>query len=177
MTSDEAIKQLASLIINSQLFHRDEGDIWEKDIEALRIAIKAVEKQIPKEPITTADGCKAYSCGLVLQEGNKRRCLYYCDRCGQRIDLEGLKMTNYEKFGKDMIVELINECECGINVKNGELIDCNSKYKVDCNKCLFNRECGDEEKIRNWLNAEYQEVDWSKVPIDTKVLVSNDKIN
>ena len=47
MTSDEAreaIKQLASLIINSQLFHQDEGDIWEKDIEALRIAIKAVEK-------------------------------------------------------------------------------------------------------------------------------------
>ncbi len=88
MTSDEAIKQLASLIINSQLFHQDEGDIWEKDIEALRIAIKAVEKQIPKKPITTADGCKACSCGLVLQEDNKRRCFYYCDRCGQRIDWE-----------------------------------------------------------------------------------------
>lgn len=91
MTSDEAkeaIKQLASLIINSQLFHRDEGDIWEKDIEALRIAIKAVEKQIPKKPITTLDGCKACSCGLVLQGGNKRRCLYYCDRCGQRINWE-----------------------------------------------------------------------------------------
>ena len=44
MTSDEAIKQLASLIINSQLFHQDEGDIWEKDIEALKIAINAVEK-------------------------------------------------------------------------------------------------------------------------------------
>ena len=44
MTDKEAIKQLASLIINSQLFHQDEGDIWGKDIEALRIAIKAVEK-------------------------------------------------------------------------------------------------------------------------------------
>ena len=44
MTDKEAIKQLASLIINSQLFHQDEGDIWEKDIEALMIAIKAVEK-------------------------------------------------------------------------------------------------------------------------------------
>ena len=44
MTDKEVIKQLASLIINSQLFHQDEGDIWEKDIEALRIAIKAVEK-------------------------------------------------------------------------------------------------------------------------------------
>lgn len=44
MTPKEAIKQLASLIINSQSFHEEEGDIWEKDIEALRIAIKAVEK-------------------------------------------------------------------------------------------------------------------------------------
>lgn len=51
-------------------------------------AIKAVEKQIPKKPITTADGCKACSCGLVLQEDNKRRCFYYCDRCGQKIDWE-----------------------------------------------------------------------------------------
>lgn len=85
MTDKEAIKQLASLIINSQLFHQDEGDIWEKDIEALRIAIKAVEKQIPKKPITAADGYKACSCGLVLQENNKRRCFYYCDRCGQKI--------------------------------------------------------------------------------------------
>lgn len=30
MTDKEAIKQLASLIINSQLFHQDEGDSWEK---------------------------------------------------------------------------------------------------------------------------------------------------
>lgn len=86
MTDKEAINQLVGLIIDSQLLQQDEGDIWEKDIEALRIAIKAVKKQIPKKPITTADGCKACSCGLVLQEDNKRRCFYYCDRCGQRID-------------------------------------------------------------------------------------------
>lgn len=83
-------------------------------------------------------------------------------------------MTNFEKYGKDIIVKLINERECGINVKNGELIDCNSKYIEDCDKCLFNGECGVEEKIRNWLNAEYQKVDWSKVPIDTQVIVSDD---
>ena len=86
-------------------------------------------------------------------------------------------MTNFEKYGKDIIVGLISERECGINAKNGELIDCNSKYIEDCDKCLFNGECRVEEKIRNWLNAEYQEVDWSKVPIDTKVLVSDNGIN
>lgn len=86
-------------------------------------------------------------------------------------------MTNFEKFGKEIIVGLIKESEYGINAKNGELIDCNSKYIEDCAKCVFNGECGVEEKIRNWLNAEYQEVDWSKVLIDTKVLVSDDGIN
>lgn len=39
--------------------------------------------------------------------------------------------------------------------------------------------CGKTEHKKNiidWLNAEYQEpyVDWSKVPIDTPVLASND---
>lgn len=85
-------------------------------------------------------------------------------------------MTNFEKYGKDIIVGLINEHECGINAKNGELIDCNSKYIEDCDKCLFNGECRVEEKIRNWLDTEYYEVDWSKVPIDTKVLVSSDGV-
>lgn len=44
MTPKEAIEQLESLILNSRSFHEEEGDIWKKDIEALRIAIKAVEK-------------------------------------------------------------------------------------------------------------------------------------
>lgn len=95
MTSDEAIKQLASLIINSQLFHQDEGDIWEKDIEALKIAIKAVEKQIPKKPITTADGCnndclECPNCDSFI--GYKTDCedehyqVNYCPNCGQMLD-------------------------------------------------------------------------------------------
>lgn len=86
-------------------------------------------------------------------------------------------MTNFEKFGKEIIVGLIKEGEYGINAKNGEFIDCDSEYIEDCKKCVFNGECGSKEKIRNWLNAEYQEVDWSKVPIDTKVLVSDDNEN
>ena len=55
---------------------------------AIDTAIEALEKQIPKKPVTTLDGCKACSCGLVLQDGNKRRCFYYCDRCGQMIEWE-----------------------------------------------------------------------------------------
>lgn len=183
MTDKEAIKQLASLIINSQLFHQDEGDIWEKDIEALRIAIKAVEKQIPKKPITTADGCKACSCGLALQDGNKRRCLYYCDRCGQRIDWEEEKMTNYEKYKDEILKALFVIGNVGLSKKNHKI--------TRCDDLICEKNCGlsiDEygncppESIQNWLDSEYvepkkEEVDWSKVPIDTKILVSTDEIN
>lgn len=183
MTDKEAIKQLASLIINSQLFHQDEGDIWEKDIEALRIAIKAVEKQIPKKPITTADGCKACSCGLALQDGNKRRCLYYCDRCGQRIDWEEEKMTNYEKYKDEILKALFVIGNVGLSKENHKI--------TRCDDLICEKNCGlsiDEygncppESIQNWLDSEYvepkkEEVDWSKVPIDTKILVSTDEIN
>lgn len=49
---------------------------------------------------------------------------------------------------------------------------------ANCKRCLFQDSCGrteHKEEIIDWLNAEYQEphVDWSKVPIDTPVLVSD----
>ena len=52
---------------------------------AIDTAIEALEKQIPKKPITK-DGNKSCSCGLVVQTGYIRNCLYYCDNCGQAID-------------------------------------------------------------------------------------------
>ena len=54
--------------------------------EAFDMAVEALEKQIPKKPITTKDGNKSCSCGLVVQTGYIRNCLYYCDNCGQAID-------------------------------------------------------------------------------------------
>lgn len=49
---------------------------------------------------------------------------------------------------------------------------------TDCKDCLFQDGCWvirNRKKVADWLNAEYQEpsVDWSKVPIDTPVLVSD----
>lgn len=68
-------------------------------------------------------------------------------------------MTNYEKYKDDIIKTLLDNCE----------------------NCQFNGECG-SDTLRKWLDSEYvepekEEVDWSKVPIDTKILVSADKIN
>ena len=50
---------------------------------------------------------------------------------------------------------------------------------ANCSDCLLRESCGEKanrKKFIDWLNAEYQEpsVDWSKVPIDTPVLVSDD---
>jgi hypothetical protein len=76
-------------------------------------------------------------------------------------------MTNYEHY-KDEIEETF--------VKNGS-DTCGFVYRhvftrgncdgVDCNMCL--------KKLIEWAAQEYVEpkVDWSKVPIDTKILVRN----
>lgn len=62
-----------------------------------------------------------------------------------------------------------------IAVVNGKLENCR---KTQCNECNFNggtiRDC--EIKTRKWANSEYVEpieppVDWSRVPVDTPILV------
>ena len=53
MTYQEAIKQLNDLIENSKSFSECDDDIWANDVEALEMAIEALEKQIPKKSLCT----------------------------------------------------------------------------------------------------------------------------
>ena len=78
-------------------------------------------------------------------------------------------MTNREKF-RD---ELDNMLSVFIAVAKGKPVPCDD---TNCRECDFQGSCiGREDAALNWLNAEYQEgIDWSKVPIDTPVLASND---
>lgn len=89
-------------------------------------------------------------------------------------------MLNREKYAKE-IIEIA--CNGGnIAVVNGKLENCR---KTQCNECDFNggtiRDC--DIKTRKWTNSEYVEpiepieppVDWSKVPVDTPVLVTDRK--
>lgn len=86
-------------------------------------------------------------------------------------------MLNKEKYAKE-IIEIA--CNGGnIAVVNGKLENCR---KTQCNECNFNggtiRDC--DIKTRKWANSEYVEpieppVDWSKVPVDTPVLVTDRK--
>lgn len=84
-------------------------------------------------------------------------------------------MLNIEYY-KDKLVEL-----CVIDIDRLALIQgqpriCNSSLL--CNECLFNNNidfCSGE--ALNWLFSEYEgpEVDWSKVKVDTPILVKDTK--
>lgn len=90
-------------------------------------------------------------------------------------------MTNFEKYGKELISDLLNKDDrYSINKETGKIELCN---RLPCDNCLFldnddddNDYCFDKDILEKWLNEEASEVDWSKVPVDTKVLVSDDGI-
>lgn len=80
-------------------------------------------------------------------------------------------MTNREAH-KDKLDNLLAAV---VAVVDGKPEPCET---ASCKRCLFLGSCRKHEhkkEIIDWLNAEYQEppVDWSKVPIDTPVLVSD----
>lgn len=63
-----------------------------------------------------------------------------------------------------------------MNATTGEIVCCGD---INCNECLFqgSEVANCSQKAFKWADEEYKEpeIDWSKVPIDTPILVSNDK--
>lgn len=80
-------------------------------------------------------------------------------------------MTNYEKY-KDKIDKIWESGDIACFTKNGEIKPC---YEITCPECEFNGEEGCSLNSKKWLVSEYKDpaenVDWSKVPVDTPVLV------
>ena len=76
-------------------------------------------------------------------------------------------MKNREAY-KDTLDKMLSVI---LAVVKGKPVPC--KF-TDCRECDFYGRCTEDAAL-DWLNAEYQEpsVDWSKVPIDTPVLVSD----
>lgn len=86
-------------------------------------------------------------------------------------------MTNYEKYKDELIKKVIIETHIAMDIHTGKVVNCGN---MDCRYCGFST--GKGCCIEDWLDSEYvepekEEVDWSKVPIDTKILVSTDEIN
>lgn len=92
-------------------------------------------------------------------------------------------MINYEKY-KDEIDEIFdtNDGTIAINKNTNEITNCSD---FECSKCLFsaryNNTISCAITMAKWLVSEYvepvePEIDWSKVPVDTPMLVSDDGI-
>jgi hypothetical protein len=85
-------------------------------------------------------------------------------------------MTNREKFAEKILDIACNGSKIAVNKATLEPIAC---YELECKDCLFNTHsyvyCGD--KTEKWANSKYVEppVDWSKVAVDTPILVRNSK--
>ena len=80
-------------------------------------------------------------------------------------------MTNKEKYADKLIELAVKEEVFGL--KNGEPAPC---AKIKCEDCDYGKSdsCGGfAYKFREWLNSEYvaPPVDWSKVAVDTPILV------
>lgn len=82
-------------------------------------------------------------------------------------------MTNREKYA-EQILDIAVTSSCIAVDKKGKLHKCN---ELECRDCIFSRNKNSErscaENTKEWSEQEYVEppVDWSKVPVDTKVFV------
>ena len=80
-------------------------------------------------------------------------------------------MTNKEKYG-DKLIELVVH-RGGFGLKYGEPALCGEIKCEDCDFYAPNLFKCSTRRFREWLNSEYVEppVDWSKVAVDTPILV------
>lgn len=82
-------------------------------------------------------------------------------------------MKNREKYA-EQIIDIATTGSCIAVDKKGKMYRCE---KLMCRDCIFsrneNRERYCAENTKEWSEQEYVEppVDWSKVPVDTKILV------
>ena len=86
MMNQEAINDLK--VILSEITECEESICYVTDIDAepLRLAIKALEKQIPKKPVYGAANIKCPNCGATLLYYFHSFKIDYCNECGQRLD-------------------------------------------------------------------------------------------
>lgn len=83
------------------------------------------------------------------------------------------KETNYEHYKDEIIKTLLSKGSCGF--KKEYILKSEECITLKCSEC--------EVKTREWLDAPYEElkpkieIDWTKVPVDTPVLVRHNIID
>ena len=81
-------------------------------------------------------------------------------------------MTNKEKYA-DKIIEIAVRSKLAL--KDGKPVPCAEMRCSDCGFLSTDYTCN--HKVHEWLNSEYVEppVDWSKVAVDTPILVRDSR--
>lgn len=85
--------------------------------------------------------------------------------------LRSERMLNIEKYKEELEnIGVINPN--GLAVIDGKPVEC-SEYH--CDECDFGGKKGCEPYLEEWLFSEYKEpeIDWSKVKVDTPIMVKN----
>ena len=82
-------------------------------------------------------------------------------------------MKNREKFAKEIMDIACEGHSIAFDTESNKLTNCRD---INCTRCAFSTLSsmgGCRDKIKAWCESEYKEpeVDWSKVPVDTPVLV------
>ncbi|MCI6986634.1 MAG: hypothetical protein MR906_01305 [Clostridium sp.] len=87
MTYEEAVEYITERYVTMSMCLTLDECI--KHNKAISMAIKALEKQIPKKPRETRCALMCASCGhKITEKGCKKLNRSYCKKCGQAIDWE-----------------------------------------------------------------------------------------
>ena len=84
-------------------------------------------------------------------------------------------MLNREKFAKEIMDIALEHATVAVTKDGSSICRCD---EIMCHQCMF---CRSDFRyggaFRKWLDSEHVEleIDWSKVPVDTPVLVRNDE--
>ena len=81
-------------------------------------------------------------------------------------------MTNREKYAEQILEIACNGRTIAVDKETTKPIGCGT---IHCQQCIFFHSCRQCADLRTeWCNAEYikPSIDWSKVPVDTPILVS-----
>lgn len=80
-------------------------------------------------------------------------------------------MTNKEKYGKEILDIACTGDRVAMRNSDNVIVGCRKLGCLDCAFNTYGKGCIDA--IEKWANSEYVEppVDWSKVPVDTPILV------
>lgn len=86
-------------------------------------------------------------------------------------------MTNYEKHKSEIEKFARMGLKVAVKKDTNEIVSC-IDVGSGCDNCLFGGYGNCTQKSMTWADAEYieQEVDWSKVAVDTPILVSIDNV-